>query len=188
MITMIYARSVDWIIGLNHNGSHSLPWRMRSDLQHFKKHTLDSGTVVMGITTFASLNYRPLPGRKNVVLTRTARTPWTGEGQVEFHNSVDSVLSKHQRFAVIGGAQIYTIFFEHVEQVLETIVLTAVSSGPYQRVSMPRLDRFRQWEPVNSQLVQFGQGDDHGCIFNEFKISGEFRASASAEQPLVTNR
>ncbi|MEJ2433932.1 MAG: dihydrofolate reductase, partial [Pseudolabrys sp.] len=47
-----------------------MPWRLRSDLQHFKKLTLDK-PVVMGRKTYVSIG-RPLPQRTNIVITRDA--------------------------------------------------------------------------------------------------------------------
>ncbi len=64
MIAAIWAESANRVIGR----AGAIPWRYPGDLQRFKRVTLDS-TVVMGRRTFESIG-RPLPRRRNVILTR----------------------------------------------------------------------------------------------------------------------
>jgi dihydrofolate reductase len=86
-----------------------LPWRLSEDLKFFKSHTLGK-TVLMGRKTFDSIG-RPLPKRKNVVLTRS--TSFEAQG-VSVVNSIedakelgDSELGDSDGMVVIGGAEIY---------------------------------------------------------------------------------
>jgi len=74
-IGLIWAQASGGVIG--HDGG--LPWHLPEDLARFKARTLGS-TVIMGRTTWESLpaSVRPLPGRRNVVLSR--RTGWSAEG------------------------------------------------------------------------------------------------------------
>jgi dihydrofolate reductase len=74
---MIYARSRNGVIGKG----GTLPWRLPEDLAHFKAVTMGC-PVIMGRKTWDSLppKFRPLPGRKNVVITRQA--DWQAEGAV----------------------------------------------------------------------------------------------------------
>ena len=67
MFTMIFARDLNGAIGKDGD----LPWRQSSDLQHFKRITM-SKTIVMGRKTWDSLPGK-LPGRRNIVLSRTPR-------------------------------------------------------------------------------------------------------------------
>ena len=66
MLSIIVAISNNRTIGLN----NQMPWHIPEDFKHFKETTLGH-TVVMGENTFKSLG-RPLPGRRNVVLTDKA--------------------------------------------------------------------------------------------------------------------
>ena len=64
MLSMIFACDENGAIGK----AGDLPWRQSTDLQHFKRITLGK-TVVMGRKTWESLG-RPLPQRRNIVMTR----------------------------------------------------------------------------------------------------------------------
>lgn len=84
---------------------NALPWRLREDMRHFKATTLGS-PVLMGRKTWASLG-RPLPGRRNLVVSRQAGLALDG---AEVFASLDEALiacSGALRVFVIGGGQLY---------------------------------------------------------------------------------
>ncbi len=84
---------------------NGLPWRLKTDLQHFRTLTLGH-PVLMGRKTWASLG-RPLPGRRNLVVSRDA--DFRAEG-AECFTSPESALAAAAdvpRLFVIGGAELY---------------------------------------------------------------------------------
>lgn len=99
-ITLVVAMDAQRGIGID----NKLPWHLPEDLAHFKRVTLGY-PIVMGRKTFDSIG-RPLPKRRNIVVTRNAE--WRHEG-------VDVALSLHEALAlvgdeqasIIGGAQIF---------------------------------------------------------------------------------
>ncbi len=96
---MIFAMSPERVIGLD----GKIPWRHPGDQRRFKKVTLGS-TIIMGRATFDE-NGRPLPGRRNIVVTsRALDVPG-----VEVARSVDEALRMAGTADVwfIGGARIY---------------------------------------------------------------------------------
>lgn len=99
---LIWAQSTSGIIGRD-NG---IPWRLPEDQARFKELTLGH-TVVMGRLTWESLpaRVRPLPGRRNVVVTRQADYVADGATVVA---DLDDALTDEQTW-VIGGAQIYAL-------------------------------------------------------------------------------
>jgi dihydrofolate reductase len=99
---LIWAQSTSGVIGRD-NG---IPWRLPEDQAHFKKLTLGA-TVVMGRLTWESLpaKVRPLPGRRNVVVTRQPDYPTEGATVV---GDLEQALTDNDTW-VIGGAQIYTL-------------------------------------------------------------------------------
>lgn len=99
---LIWAQSTSGIIGRD-NG---IPWRLPEDQARFKKLT-HAHTVVMGRLTWESLptKVRPLPGRRNVVVTRQADYVADGATVVA---DLDDALTDEQTW-VIGGAQIYAL-------------------------------------------------------------------------------
>ena len=107
-LAVIVAVADNGVIGRN----NSLPWHLPEDLRYFKRVTLGK-PVVMGRKTFESIG-RPLPGRANIVITRSHE--WSVDG-VSVVNSLDDALRLAADIAaldgadelmVIGGAEIYT--------------------------------------------------------------------------------
>lgn len=88
-------------IGLN-NG---IPWRMKEDMQLFKRLTMGH-PILMGRKTWESLG-RPLPGRQNIVLTRNA--DYVAEGAVVITDlaQLETLELQDPEIMVIGGAQLY---------------------------------------------------------------------------------
>jgi len=96
---LIWAQSISGVIGRD----NAIPWRVPEDMARFKELTMDH-TVIMGRMTWESLpaKFRPLPGRRNVVVSRQAGYPADGAevvGALE-----DAPLDDAW---VIGGSQIY---------------------------------------------------------------------------------
>jgi dihydrofolate reductase len=105
---MIWAESPEGIIG----AGGTIPWRYPGDLKRFKRLTLGS-TVVMGRATFESMRSRPLPQRRNVVVTsRALDVPG-----VEAVRSIDEALALAGDGDVwfIGGARIYAEAMKDVD-------------------------------------------------------------------------
>lgn len=103
-IGLIWAQARGGVIGRD----GGMPWHLPEDLAHFKRSTL-SHPVIMGRKTWDSLpeRFRPLPGRRNIVLTRQPH--WQADG-AETATSLDEALQQVQdaeQVWVIGGAEIY---------------------------------------------------------------------------------
>lgn len=98
---LIVAHARNGAIGIN----GKLPWYLPEDLKHFKRTTLGK-PVIMGRKTWESLG-RPLPGRKNVVITRQA--DYVAEGACvvpTIEAALEAVKDEPVAF-IMGGAQIY---------------------------------------------------------------------------------
>lgn len=99
-----------------------MPWRLSSDLRRFKQLTLGH-PIVMGRKTFESIG-RPLPGRRNLVLSRHSAA--LGDG-AEVYSDAESMLeaaSGAQFIFVVGGATIYDLLLPRCARVLLTRVWT----------------------------------------------------------------
>ena len=99
MIGLIWAQAANGVIGRG----GALPWHLPEDLAHFRDTTRGS-TVVMGRRTWDSLpdRFRPLPGRRNVVLTR--HDTWTADGAEVVHDLAESRGGAGDPGGVGGGA------------------------------------------------------------------------------------
>ena len=106
---------------------NALPWRLPEDVEHFK--TLTTGhPVVMGRKTWDSLpdRFRPLPGRRNVVVTRNPA--WDAAG-AERASSLDDalvLLDGAPCVFVIGGAELYAAALPRADELLLTEIDLAV--------------------------------------------------------------
>jgi dihydrofolate reductase len=102
-VGLIWAQSTSGVIGR----ANGIPWRLPEDQARFKELTVGH-TVVMGRLTWDSLpaKVRPLPGRRNVVVTRQA--DFMADGATVVRN-LDDALTHDDDTWVIGGGQIYAL-------------------------------------------------------------------------------
>jgi dihydrofolate reductase len=116
ILTVIAAVARNGAIGKD----NALLWRLPEDLQFFKRTTLGS-PIIMGRKTFDSIG-KPLPGRRNIVITRN--TGWLAPG-IEVAHSLDAALhlvADVPRVFIIGGAQIYAEALPRADEVILTEV------------------------------------------------------------------
>lgn len=113
---MIWAEADDRVIG----AGGRIPWRIPGEQAMFKERTMGA-TVVMGRATWESLpaKARPLPGRRNVVLTRDP--DWSDAGAEVVHSAAEVDASKGEIW-IIGGAAIYAEFLPLATHILRTRV------------------------------------------------------------------
>lgn len=102
MISIIAAVAENGVIG----SGNRMPWHLKEDLRHFKTLTFGHG-VVMGRKTWESLG-RPLPGRRNVVVTRQQLQAPGCEVAHSLGEALALFASEEELF-VIGGAQLYAL-------------------------------------------------------------------------------
>jgi dihydrofolate reductase len=98
MLSLIVAHSKNRVIGIENR----LPWNLPSDLKYFKETTLGK-TIVMGRKTFESIG-KPLPGRRNVVLT--SEKSWQVP-EIEVIHSLDDIKNLSGEVIFIGGSTLY---------------------------------------------------------------------------------
>ncbi|MBP6115246.1 MAG: dihydrofolate reductase [Neisseriaceae bacterium] len=103
-ITLVVGMASNNVIGVN----NTLPWHIPEDLKHFKAVTLGK-PIIMGRKTWESLPFKPLPGRRNLVISRQADYIDASMAQTESHNSLAAALAAcdEAEVCVMGGAQIY---------------------------------------------------------------------------------
>ncbi len=131
MISIIVAVSEDWGIGKGND----LLWHLPEDLKRFKRLTLGK-TVIMGKKTWESLPRRPLPGRKNIVLTDD---PLECIDCSITAYSIDDALSKcdaGEDVFVIGGGSVYRQFMD----IADRLYITHIHSKAVADVYFPVID------------------------------------------------
>lgn len=123
---LIVAMDLDGAIGSSK--SNSIPWHLPPDLAHFKEKTLGK-TIVMGSKTWASLPVKPLPGRRNVVISKQ-EIGFVGADQQ--YSSLVEALQKEENVVVIGGGQIYAEAIDYGPSSIHMTVVDVKSKGDVQ--------------------------------------------------------
>lgn len=123
---MIVAHDPNLLIG----AEGGLPWKYSEDLKFFKRTTMGAA-VIMGRRVFEEIGCKPLPGRINVVLSRTQ-----SYDNVISAQSTEEALQKLQQKGVenvfiIGGAALYASFLEKVDELYITKVLKSYEGDTY---------------------------------------------------------
>ena len=112
MISLIVAHDFNQAIGYQ----NSLPWKLPQDLKIFKQIT-SNNYIVMGRKTFDSIG-RPLPNRKNIILTNDDE--FTCDNCIIF-NDINQVIrldkeKQHHEIFIIGGSEIYQQFIHYADR------------------------------------------------------------------------
>lgn len=150
-----------------------LPWRLPSDLKHFKKVTLGK-PCLMGRKTWESLPF-PLPGRPNLVLTRNAN--YAAKGADVFTDMHEMVGRGYElagaagvdEIMLIGGAQIYATLLPRCDRVYITHVDAAVVGDAV----FPELDT-AQWHQKSETAAKKGPKDEfsfHVAVFDRLSTA-----------------
>lgn len=154
-LTLVVAVAKNGVIGRDGD----LPWRLSSDLKRFKAATMGK-PVLMGRKTWESLPRKPLPGRKNLVLSRDAQ--FKAEG-AWLYTDLAAMLAAGRAMAlrdgvdevcVIGGAHL----FEATLPLADRILLTEVNLEPAGDTHL-NFD-LTQWRERSSEHVAAGPNDD----------------------------
>ena len=140
-VSLVAAVARGGVIG-RHGG---IPWRLPEDVAHFKELTTGHA-VVMGRKTWDSLpeRFRPLPGRRNVVVTRDPG--WHAEGAERAASVEDALvlLESQREVFVIGGGEIYAAAFPYADE----LVLTEIDADATGDTTFPDWDR-RAWDETS---------------------------------------
>lgn len=142
-LTGVVAMDAERGIGLN-NG---IPWHLPEDLRNFKRLTMGH-PILMGRHTWESLG-RPLPGRQNIVLSRSGIS--VPPGVVLLRNAADLAKTElmHEEVMVIGGAQIYAALLPELERLYVSRVPGVHGADtffpPFEHL-FPRCTRVGQWD------------------------------------------
>ena len=132
-LAAIVAMTPDRVIGAD----NQIPWYLPADLKYFKKVTLGH-PVIMGRKCFESIG-RPLPKRTNIVLSRNAFWMATGVARTSTKQEALAVAeeaAENDLAFVIGGAEIYKLFWEETQ----VLYLTEVEAEVEGDVYFPEID------------------------------------------------
>jgi dihydrofolate reductase len=109
----------------------TLPWHLPADLKHFQSLTLHK-PVVMGRKTFDAIG-KPLPRRRNIVLTRNASFAPDGVDVADSIEAVWQIAAGAPEIAVIGGAEIFDAFASYVDLAYVTEIDDDIDGDVYYK-------------------------------------------------------
>ena len=142
-----------------------LPWRLKSDLQLFKRLTIGK-PVIRGRKTWDSLPFHPLPGRLNHVLSRDGSfEPAKAVVCETFPEALAMAREQAQddgvdEVCVIGGAALFEMALPKARR----LYITEVDAEPDGDVHFPRFDA-DDWVETARQTFPAGPDDDHAFVF-----------------------
>jgi dihydrofolate reductase len=154
-VVQVVAVAENGVIGRN----GTLPWRLKSDMAHFRKVTMGK-PVVMGRKTWQSLPKKPLPGRTNIVVTRDASFSATGalvatSVEAALAAARGDALRRGSDIAVIGGADIFSETLPLTDRVEFTRVHVSPAGDTYF-ADLPTAS----WRDVARRDHPAGPGDE----------------------------
>ena len=169
IISHLVALSNNFVIGVNNN----LPWKLKKDLQHFSAYTQNKA-IVMGRKTFESIG-RPLPNRKNIVISSTLNT----QVGIEVVSSLDQGIklasqwnndnAVGEEIVLIGGGYV----FEESKDIVNKLVLTRVECEIEGDVFYPEID-LSKWEKILTESFKQDSENEYN-----FKVETYIKTSRS---------
>ena len=158
-IVLVAAHARNMVIGRDGD----MPWRLPSDLRHFKSVTLGT-PVIMGSNTFRSIG-KPLPGRANIVVSRSGFSA-DGAETVSSLELAFELARDHARqsgaaqVSVIGGGEIYA----QAIKLADELCLTEVNAEIQGDTVFPSVDSV-EWEKVSLSEPVKTEKDSHSVRF-----------------------
>lgn len=146
-LALIVTRSHNGVIGLN----GKMPWHIPADLRFFKE-TTTGYPVIMGWNTWVSIG-RPLPRRRNIVLSRTHTELIPGIEIVRTLSDALLLLDKEEKAFVIGGAYTYREALPRISEAYITEIDQDFDGDTF----------FTMTDPAAWNIEEVGTFEDGGC-------------------------
>jgi len=124
---------------------NTLLWSLPADMKHFRE-TTTGKTVIMGQKTFESIG-RPLPNRRNIVLSQDTSFQVEGIEVVHSLEELDALLKNEEENFIIGGGQIYKLFIDKADKLYITHV---EASFPDADAFFPEIDK-NKWQEISRE-------------------------------------
>lgn len=155
-VAIVVAVAENGVIGAD----GGLPWRLPTDLQHFKAVTM-GGPVIMGRKTWESIG-RPLPGRRNIVITRNGDAQFDG---AEVARSLAGAMSMAKagtggEIHVIGGGAIFAEALPLADRLYVTHVKAKVEGDTF----FPQIDE-NIWQVKERTVPERSERDSADMVF-----------------------
>lgn len=155
IVSMVAAMAANRVIGKD----NKMPWHLPADLRHFKQVTMGK-PVVMGRKTFESIG-RVLPGRRNVVISRSIPTDKQGADWVSSLEQAFALLQQQPEVMVIGGGEIYRQCLPLAQRLYLTEIALTTDGDAY----FPDYKAVANWQLSYEQNQPADTENPHDCRF-----------------------
>ncbi|SDZ92161.1 dihydrofolate reductase [Pedobacter hartonius] len=122
---------------------NQLLWHLPADLKHFKE-TTSGHTVIMGRKTFESVG-KPLPRRRNIVITRNTSLEIPGADVVNTLDAAIALCDENEEVFIVGGAEIYKMAMAVTDKIYLTVVKGTFDADTFFPLIDPDL-----WKEIDS--------------------------------------
>jgi dihydrofolate reductase len=161
-VTIIAAVAKNNVIGKDND----LIWDLPDDMKFFTRKTKGK-TVIMGRKNYDSIpeKYRPLPNRRNIVITRSEEFQ---ANDCEVVNSIEEALElakDDEEVFVIGGGQIYKLALD--KKLVDKMYLTEIQTAFDGDAFFPNFDK-SEWTEIEIGRHEIDSHHAHSFIFKEF--------------------
>lgn len=138
-ISIITAFAENNVIGNN----NKLIWYISEDLKRFKKIT-SGNSIIMGRKTYISLPFRPLPKRKNIVISKNKNLVFKGATLVSSPENALEICKNETEIFICGGASIYEYFLPFADKIYLTKIFHNFKGDTF----FPKIN-FDNWKLIN---------------------------------------
>lgn len=149
-VSAVVAASDNNVIGKD----GGLPWHVSSDLKLFKEITMGK-PVIMGRRTWESLPKQPLPGRRNIVITRNPDYAADGADVAGSIHEALAMCEGEPEVSIIGGGQVYEQAMDRTDRIYLTRIHLTVDGDTF----LPDLPE-NEWQEVERREFEKGERDD----------------------------
>lgn len=144
-----------------------LAWHLKDDMKWFKQQTLNK-MVVMGRTTWESLQVQPLPKRVNLVLS--TNKDYRAKGAIVCHSIFDVLTVANamnvDNLVIIGGGQIYELFFPLANELVVTEVQTEIDQADTHFIPFDK----KNWHEVFQEQHAKNKDNDFDFTFRIYRL------------------
>lgn len=154
IVSIIAAMDRNRLIG----NKNQLPWHLPADFAHFKAVTMGK-PIVMGRKTFESIG-KPLPGRTNIVLSRSPDTCFEGAVCVSSFEDAVAAVPDAQEIMIIGGSTVYEMLLPKVNRMYLSYVDASFEGDAW----FPEFDE-NQWLERESTALKADEKNRYNCRF-----------------------
>lgn len=153
IVSLIVAMTREGVIGKD----NQMPWHLPADLAYFKQTTLGK-PVVMGRNTFNSIG-KPLPGRRNIIVSTHLTTAPAGTELVASPVEALALLEGEAEVMIIGGGQLYAAFMSLAQRLYLTRIETSLEGDTH----FPLIES--DWRLVSEQWRPADERNQYDCRF-----------------------